>query len=115
MTPDGFRKLALSLPEVAEGSHMSHPDFRVGGRVFATLSYPDRTWGMVKLTPALQKRFVQESPTVFVPVKGGWGRHGSTNVKLRNATRGTVLPALVAAWRAAAPAKLVKGFDASAS
>lgn len=102
MTADGFRKLALALPNAREASHMSHPDFRVGKRVFATLFYPDRSWGMVQLTPTQQKRFVELHPQVFVPVKGAWGRQGSTNVKLRSATGAIVWPALLAAWQGGA-------------
>jgi hypothetical protein len=104
VTPDGFRKLVLALPDVHELSHLSHPDFRVGKRVLATLAYPDDSWGMVKLTPAQQARFVVRQPTVFVPVKGAWGAQGSTNVKLRAATRAILWPALVEGWRNLAPA-----------
>ena len=51
MTADEFRRLALNLPEVVEGSHMGHADFRVGGKVFATLGYPDERYGAIMLTP----------------------------------------------------------------
>ena len=98
MTPEGFRKLALSLPEVIESSHMNHPDFRVGKRVFATLGYPGHEWGMVKLTPLQQSQFTAAFPTTFVPVPGKWGAGGSTNVRLR--------PAMFEAWRNVAPAAL---------
>ncbi|HUN93848.1 MAG TPA: MmcQ/YjbR family DNA-binding protein [Burkholderiaceae bacterium] len=107
MTAEHFRKLALAFPESVESAHVGHPDFRVRKRVFATLAYPDATFGMVKLTPAQQKHFVDRYPTVFVPVKGGWGERGSTNVKLRHATRATLMPALAAAWRDVAPLSLV--------
>jgi hypothetical protein len=103
MTPDAFRKLALALPETHESLHHNHPDFRVGKRVFATLAYPDSTWGMVKLTPLQQARFVALHPKVFVPVKGAWGARGSTNVKLSSATRVALRPALVEAWKNTAP------------
>lgn len=73
MTPDGFRRLALSMPEAREVGHMGHPDFRVRGKIFATLSYPDESWGMVKLTPEQQQAFVSAQPVVFCPVKGAWG------------------------------------------
>ncbi len=98
MTAEGFRKLALSFPEATEGRHMHHPDFRVRGKIFATLSYPDERWGMVKLTPAQQTKFVIAHPDVFVPANGAWGRAGSTTVNLRAARRSTLLPALDAAW-----------------
>ena len=71
MTADEFRNLALSLPEAVESAHMGHPDFRVGGKIFATLGAPDEDWGMVKLTPEQQKQFIREEPEIFVPVKGG--------------------------------------------
>ena len=106
MTPDNFRKLALTLPQSHESLHHNHPDFRVGKRVFATLGYPDSTWGMVKLTPAQQARFVGLNPKLFVPVKGAWGARGSTNVKLASATRAALWPALVEAWKSTAPASV---------
>jgi len=82
MTPAEFRSLALSFSKVVESAHMSHPDFRVGGRIFATLGYPDEEWGIVKLTPDEQANFIRADPDVFRPVKAAWGRRGYTNVHL---------------------------------
>ncbi len=91
MNAEQFRRMALGFPEAFESSHMRHPDFRVrGGKLFATLAYPDKTWGMVKLTPEQQEEFVGTEPEVFVPVKGGWGRGGATSVRLRRATKNVV-------------------------
>jgi hypothetical protein len=103
MTPDSFRRMALSFPETTESSHMNHPDFRVCGKIFATLAYPDESLGMVKLTPEQQHEFVHDHPKVFVPVKGGWGLRGATHVRLPAATKAILRPALVAAWCNAAP------------
>jgi hypothetical protein len=111
MTPDQFRRLALSLPETSEVGHMGHPDFRVGGKIFATLGYPDNGWGMVKLTPLEQMLFVQAEPDVFQPVKGTWGKRGATTVRLRTAKKSAVRKALVAAWRNTAPKQLVQECD----
>ena len=108
MTPQDFRRMALSLPETSEESHMEHPDFRVGGKIFATLGYPRNGWAMVKLTPEQQDTFMKAEPAVFVPVKGGWGRRGATNVILRAARKTTLRPALVAAWRKTAPKRLAE-------
>src|SRR5262249_61347301 len=85
MTADDFRELALDLPEATEGAHMGHPDFRVRGKIFATLG-PGEAWGMVKLTPEQQAVFVRTEPTVFRPVKGGWGLKGATQVVLEAGT-----------------------------
>ncbi|HMD30660.1 MAG TPA: hypothetical protein VKG84_02040 [Candidatus Acidoferrales bacterium] len=98
MTADDFRRLALSFAETEERAHMNHPDFRVAGRIFATLGHPDARWGMVSLTPVLQEEFVKAAPKVFKPVKGGWGIRGATNVFLPAATQKTLRPALEAAW-----------------
>jgi len=111
MNAEEFRRLALSLPEVVEGEHMGHADFRVGGKVFATLGWPDEDWGMVNLTPDLQAVFVRTEPKVFQPVKGGWGRRGSTNVRLAEATEQSVYQALVTAWRNRAPKRLAQTLD----
>jgi len=73
MTPKEFRKSALSFPEAEESSHMGHPDFRVKGKIFATLG-PDEDWGMVKLTSEQQAPVVKEQPAVFQPASGAWGR-----------------------------------------
>jgi hypothetical protein len=106
MTPDAFRKLALTLPEAQESAHQDHPDFRVAKKVFATLGYPDTTWGVVKLTPGQQAQFIAGYPNIFFPVKGAWGLRGSTQIKLRRATREAVQPALAAAWTNVASAAL---------
>src|SRR5271154_7485763 len=82
MTETDFRRLALGFPEASESAHMDHPDFRVRGKIFATLGYPDHNWGMVKLTPEQQTSLVRAEPTIFVPAKGAWGRRGSTTVRL---------------------------------
>jgi len=103
MTPDQFRRLALSLPETSESAHMAHPDFRVGGKIFATLSYPDESWAMVSLTPEQQDELVRAEPDTFAPVKGGWGRKGATNVRLKKAKKRIVQQALAAAWSNRAP------------
>jgi hypothetical protein len=108
MTPIEFRELALSFPEAIESAHMHHPDFRVGGRIFATLGYPDEDSAMVKLSPDEQKEFVRTNPGVFKPVKGGWGRQGATNIYLPAATRNILREALTAAWRRSAPKRLSK-------
>ncbi len=114
MTAEQFRRLALSFPETIESSHMDHPDFRLrGGKIFATLAYPDQKWGMVKLTPEQQEEFVRAKPKVFVPVRGGWGRSGATSVLLRVAKSGDLRPAIAAAWCNAAPKKLAREFEAS--
>jgi len=108
MTPQKFRTIALGLPEALEQSHMGHPDFRVGGKIFATLGYPDKGWGVVKLTPKQQQSFVEAQPEIFQPVKGGWGRQGHTNVRLSTATQAAARLALITAWRNTAPKQLLQ-------
>lgn len=99
MTDREFRTLTLSLPDTVESAHMNHPDFRVRGKIFATLGYPNDEWAVVRLTPAEQARFCQAEPDVFVPVKGAWGRTGFTQVYLRLARKRSIRAALRAAWQ----------------
>jgi len=87
---------------------MGHPDFRVGGKIFATLGYPDAAWGTLVLTSEQQEFFVGDEPKMFRPVKGGWGTRGATNVKLRAARAGPVREALTAAWRNGAAKRLIR-------
>ena len=100
-----FRRIALSLPGAKERAHMNHPDFRVNGRIFATLGYPDTNWGMVALTPEEQQEFVKEYPTVFKPVNGAWGRQGATLVHLDVADEETLGRAITLAWQTKARQK----------
>jgi hypothetical protein len=106
VTADDFRRMALSFPETAESSHMDHPDFRVCGKIFATLGYPSDGVGMVKLTPEQQQEFVHDHPKIFAPVEGGWGLKGATHVRLKAATKAALRPALAAAWCNTAPKRL---------
>src|SRR5438094_10453228 len=82
MTNDEFRTMALKIPAAVERSHMNHPDFRLAGRIFASLGVPDKNWGMVKLTPEQQRTFIEKAPEAFTPSSAAWGRQGYTNVHL---------------------------------
>ena len=99
MTPADFRRVALSFEGAEEGSHMGAADFRVGGRIFATLASQAQGYGNLMLTPAEQTAFVEELPAVFVPIAGGWGRMGMTHIVLAKATEDLLRGALEAAWR----------------
>lgn len=99
MTPSDFRRLALSLPGVEESSHFGAPDFRVGGRIFATLAAEKHGYGNLMLTQEIQAEFVSELPNVFLPVPGGWGRMGATHVHLAAVTEDVLAGALHAAWK----------------
>jgi len=94
-----FRRIALSMPGAEEQAHMNHPDFRVNGRIFATLGYPDKNWGMVALTPEEQREFVKEYPAIFKPANGAWGRQGATGVQLDAADEETLGRAITIAWQ----------------
>jgi hypothetical protein len=112
LTANDFRKMALGLPETLESAHMGHADFRVKGKIFATLPYEDR--GMVKLTPEQQRQYVEAEPDIFAPVQGGWGRRGATYVHLAAVTAAAsdvLLGALRAAWLNVAPKRLAKECD----
>jgi hypothetical protein len=82
MTSDEFRRIALGFPDCVEASHHHHTDFRVNGKIFATLGYPDGAWAMVRLTPTQQTRYVAAHPDCFRPVNGAWGRRGATSINL---------------------------------
>jgi hypothetical protein len=110
MTINEFRALALSFPETEESSHMGHPDFRVGGKIFATIA-PDGIRGMAKLTPTQQETILRIAPETFEPASGAWGRRGSTMIKLSEADDAEVRHALNAAWRNTASQKILSKYD----
>ena len=103
MTNDEFRTMALEIPAAVERSHMNHPDFRVAGKIFASLGVPDENWGMVKLTSDQQRGFIRKAPRDFKPCSGAWGRQGYTNVYLASAKASVVRAALDAAAKNVAP------------
>jgi hypothetical protein len=105
MTPDAFRSIALELPGVVESAHMRHPDFRWRGKIFATLGYPDKARGIVKLSPDQQRHFVKKAPDAFEPANGAWGRSGSTVVRLELVKNAAAKAAIVAAFRNVTNAK----------
>ena len=94
-----FRRIALSMEGAAEGSHMGSADFRVGGRIFATLAAQEQGYGNLMLTPEAQAEFVAGAPEVFLPVFGGWGRNGATHVVLAAANEDLLRGALQTAWK----------------
>jgi hypothetical protein len=98
MTADDFRVLALALQGVDERAHMGHPDFRAGGRIFASLA-SDEQWGTVKLAPGEQRELVRATRGVFVPAAGAWGRQGWTKIRLDDADEASVRGALLLAWQ----------------
>ena len=114
MTPAAFRKLALSLAGATAGAHGGHPDFRAGGKVFASLGYPGPELGMVKLAPEQQQMLVSAEPGMFAPVKGTWGLRGATSVRLAAADARTMRSALTMAWQNVTVAKAIKPKRAAA-
>jgi hypothetical protein len=99
MTPADFRRIALSFDGAREGSHMGAIDFRVGGRIFATLASVKKGYGNLMLTPEMQIEFVTDAPDIFLPVAGGWGRMGITHIRLAKVSRDLLTGALRAAWQ----------------
>jgi hypothetical protein len=98
MTPDEFRRIALSLDDAVEGAHMGHPDFRANGRIFATI-YPDGERGMVKLTAQQQRDFITGDSEAFEPASGAWGRQGCTTVRLAAVDEDKLGEAMTLAWQ----------------
>jgi YjbR len=99
MKPSDFRRVALSLEGAEEGLHLGAVDFRVGGRIFATLASEKQGYGNLMLTPELQAEFVGELPDIFLPIHGGWGRMGATHIRLTKASEDVLAGALRAAWK----------------
>ena len=99
MNVTDFRRIALSLSGAEESSHMGQPDFRVDGRIFATLASAKKGFGNLILTLEQQTAFVEEMPKVFLPIPGGWGRMGMTHIRLAEASEDVLYGALHTAWK----------------
>jgi hypothetical protein len=99
MTVADFRRIALSLEGAEESSHMGQADFRVGGRIFATLAAAAQGYGNLLLAPEQQAACVKELPEVFIPIAGGWGRNGATHIRLSAANKDVLEGALRTAWK----------------
>jgi hypothetical protein len=107
MRVSDFRRIALSLPEATEGSHFGNADFRVGGKIFATLSLAKQGYGVLLLTPEQQAGMVEDEPKIFSAIPNGWGRNGATRVSLAKVSPDILKAALQTAWRRRAPKKLL--------
>jgi hypothetical protein len=107
MTAAGFRKIAMSFPEAVEGSHFGNADFRVGGKIFATLSLQSEGYGVLLLTPEQQAGMVEDAPVIFSRVPGGWGKKGSTRVLLAKVPPDILEAVLRTAWLRKAPKRLL--------
>ncbi|KQU17687.1 hypothetical protein ASG63_09345 [Methylobacterium sp. Leaf94] len=101
--PEDVRRLAGALPEVTEGAHNGHPDFRVLGRIFATLWVEEERL-VLRLSRTLQAEWIEAEPDLFEAVDGAWGRRGWTCLTLWKADEDMLAAALLAAWREVAPA-----------
>jgi len=99
MTAKDFQRIALSFEGAEEGSHMGAADFRVGGRIFATLASVKEGYGNLTLTPEIQAEFLAERPDLFLPIHGGWGRMGMTHIRLAVADEDSLRGALHTAWK----------------
>jgi hypothetical protein len=99
MTPADFRRVALCLEGAEEGSHMGAADFRVGGRIFATLASVSKGYGNLMLTPDQRAAFIADAKDVFLPVAGGWGRNGATHIRLGEANENMLAGAMHTAWK----------------
>jgi hypothetical protein len=104
MSANKFRRIALGMNGAIESQHMGHPDFRANGKIFATIQH-DPEWGMVKLTPEQQSKFVKENPDAFMPEKGAWGRAGCTKVRIASADEDVLGEAVTLAWQNTAKKK----------
>lgn len=110
MTDDDYRAIALTLPGAVESSHMGHPDFRVGVRIFATL-WSAKRLGVAMLSPEQQEILTGAHPTCFSPANGAWGRRGSTNIALDDVAEDVLRSALLMAWRNKAPREIVAEYE----
>jgi hypothetical protein len=99
MNANDFRRIALLQEGAEEGSHMGAADFRIGGRIFATLAHQDQGYGNLMLSPEQQTTFVEEQPDLFLPIAGGWGRNGATHIRLAAANEDVLAGALHTAWK----------------
>ena len=111
MTGADFRRLALTMPEATEGSHFGNSDFRVGGKIFATLALESRGYGVLLLTPEQQAGVIADAPEIFSPVPGGWGRKGSTRVHLAKVTPDILEGVMLLAWHRKAPKRLARSVE----
>lgn len=108
MQQQEFRALALGFTEAVEAGHFDTADFRVRGKIFATLRQADGR-AVLKLSPDQQQLLMETAPGQFEPVKGSWGQKGWTRVVLDRADEATVRHAMEYAWGSVAPKKLLKG------
>jgi hypothetical protein len=110
MTADEARAFALTLPGAEEKGHFDIADFRVRGKIFATLPGPDRM--VVRIEPADQAVLLAAESGTFSSAAGAWGLKGWTVVQLETVDRGVVHDLIISSWRRLAPKKVAAAYDA---
>ena len=78
---------------------MGHPDFRVNGKIFASVADPKKDLAMVKVTLDQQASYLHSDPDTFYAASGAWGRSGCTMVRLQSADPEKIGEAMTAAWQ----------------
>ncbi|HEX2810210.1 MAG TPA: MmcQ/YjbR family DNA-binding protein [Kineosporiaceae bacterium] len=101
-----LRELVSHLPEVTESSHHEVTDFRVRGRIFATM--PSIGVLALRLAPEQQAELIATDPESFTPAAGSWGRQGWTRVQTARLTLAELGELLADAWARRAPLTLAR-------
>lgn len=101
------RNLCLSLPSVEEYDHFGKPAYRVGKKIFSTLSL-DNKRATIKLSKFQQPELCDEYHPAVFPVKNKWGELGWTSVELDKVSEVAFKRLVELAWVNVAPKKLLK-------
>ena len=112
MRIDDVRAFALALPEAHEEPHFDLSSFRIGKKVFATVTPDERHLRIFAGEDDVHAAVAEHPASCSVLM---WGaKLSGVEVLLSKAKRSLVEELLVEAWRRKAPKKLVAAYDASA-
>ncbi len=111
MTPKAFQRFALSLPLAREEPHFERTSFRVGKKIFATMT-PDGEEAMVRVSPPdLVRSLLSTDEHVFFSYGTWTTKNGSLGVRLGKAEGKMIEALVVESWKHVAPRRAVAEFE----
>ncbi len=111
MTWDEVRAIALSFPGVEEATSYGTPSFRVKGKFMTRLRPEDDSLVLVDVPFDEREMLIEADPATF-HFTAHYKDYPSVLARLSAVDPGTVFNFLERRWRAVAPKRLVKGYDA---
>lgn len=112
MTPDEIREIVMSFPGAEEGVSYGQPAFKVNGKFFTRLRRDDQSMVLMDVSFDEREMLMEAEPDTF-HITPHYKDYPSVLARIATLHPGSFRNLLDRKWRAIAPKKVVKAFDAA--